>query len=330
MKRVLATWMIALPLAALCAVSVAAEVKTREKTQVKFEGMLGRMINMFGGKSAKDGIVSATAVKGNRKVTLGDSAGRIVDLGEEKVYDLDMKKREYRVTTFDELRRQMREAQEKAEKDAKEAQKDAPEKGEPAKDGKELDVDFDVKETGQRKALAGYDTRQVIMTITVREKGKSLDDSGGLVMTNDMWLAPQIASMKEVSEFELRYWKQLQGGDAAGVSAEQLAAAMALYPLLKPALDRLRQESGKLAGTPLATTMTFEGVKSKAAMTSDSSQGSSGGGGGFGGMLARKMMKKEDPKQRATIFTTQHEVLEIATSVAAADLAIPAGFKEKN
>ncbi|HXG55824.1 MAG TPA: hypothetical protein VNJ03_10635 [Vicinamibacterales bacterium] len=133
--------------------------------------------------------------------------------------------------------------------------------------------------------------------------------------------------MKEVSDFELRYWKQLQGGDAAGVSAEQMAAAMALYPLLKPALDRLRQESGKLSGTPLATMMTFEGVKSRAAMTSDSSQGSSGSG--LGGMLARKMMKK-DPKQRATIFTTQHEVLEIATNVAASDLAIPEGFKAKN
>ncbi len=113
-----------------------------------------------------------------------------------------------------------------------------------------------------------------------------------------------------------------------GVSAEQMAAAMALYPMLKPALDRLRQESGKLSGTPLATMMTFEGVKSRAAMSSDSSQGS--GGSGLGGMLARKMMKKEDPKQRATIFTTQHEVLEIATNVAASDLAIPEGFKAKN
>jgi len=330
MKRSLTTWLLALPLSALCAVSVAADVKTREKTQVKFEGMLGRMINMFGGKGAKDGVVSATTVKGNRKAMLGDSSGRIVDLGEEKVYDLDMKKREYQVTTFDEIRGKMREAQEKAEKDAREARKEEPkgERTDPQEPRKELDVDFDVKETGQKKALVGYDTRQVIMTITVREKGKTLDDGGGLVMTSDMWMAPQIQSMKEVAEFELRYWKQLQGADAVGVSAEQMAAAMALYPMLKPALDRLRQESGKLSGTPLATMMTFEGVRSKAAMASDSSQ-SSGGGSGLGGMLARKMMKKEDPKQRSTIFTTQHEVLEVSTSVGAADLAIPEGYKEK-
>ena len=49
------------------------------------------------------------------------------------------------------------------------------------------------------------------MTITVREKGKTLEDSGGLVMTADMWLGPQIPAMKEIAEFEMRYWKQLQG-----------------------------------------------------------------------------------------------------------------------
>ena len=332
MKRSLTTGLIALPLAAVLVVSLGAEVKTREKTQVKFEGMLGRMVNMFGGKGAREGIISSTAVKTQRRATFGDSVGQIVDLSEEKIYDLDMKKKEYRVMTFEQVRQQIREAREKAEKEAAEAQKEAkeqkPEKTEQAEPAKQLDVDFDVKETGQKKQLIGYDTREVVMTITVREKGKTLDESGGLVMTSDMWLAPQIPAMKEAGEFELRYWKQLQGGDAAGVSAEQMAAAIAMYPMLKPAMDRMKQESGKLSGTPLMTVMTFEAVQSTEAMKNASSQGSSSGGG-LGGMLARKMIKKEDPKQRATIFTSQHEVLEVATSVAPADLEIPAGFKEK-
>jgi hypothetical protein len=147
-------------------------------------------------------------------------------------------------------------------------------------------------------------------------------------MTSDMWMGPQIPAMREAVDFEMRYWKQLQGGETAGVSPEQMAAAMAMYPMLKPAMDRMKQESGKLSGTPLLTVMTFEAVKSQEAMKADNSQ-SSGGGGGLSGMLARKMMKKEDPKPRVTIFTTQHEMLEISTTVAPADLEIPAGFKEK-
>jgi hypothetical protein len=45
-------------------------------------------------------------------------------------------------------------------------------------------------------------------------------------------------------------------------------------------------------------------------------------------MLARRMMKK-DSKPRNTVFTINHETLEVTPSVAASELEIPAGFKEK-
>ena len=87
-----------------------------------------------------------------------------------------------------------------------------------------------------------------------------------------------------------------------------------MYPMIKPAMDRLNQEKVSLKGTPLATTMTFEGVKSKAQVEE---QSKSSGGGGLSGMLARKMAKKDD-RPRATIFTMSSETLEIATAVARA------------
>ena len=157
----------------------------------------------------------------------------------------------------------MREAREKAEKDAAQQQgkEEKPqEKGQPEKQYK---VDFSVKDTGQKKQLAGYDTHEVIMTVTVREKGKTLEDGGGLVMNVDSWLGPHIPAMKEAAEFDLKYWKQLQGPDAMGMSAEQMATVMAMYPAIKQAAERLQKESPKLQGTPLATTTTVEGVKSK-------------------------------------------------------------------
>jgi len=322
MKRLWIACAVALPLLAL-AVPAQAEVKTVGKAQVKFEGMLGRMMGLFGGKAAKEGVVSTTAVKGNRKATINESNGQIVDLSEEKVYEIDFKKKTYEVTTFDELRRRMREAQERAQKDAEKEQG----KTESQQPQKELEVDFDVKETGQKKQLAGYDAREVIITVTVREKGTTLEDGGGLVMTSDSWLGPQVPALKEVGEFDARYWKQLQGPEASGMSAEQMAAALALYPMMKPAMERLQKESGKLQGTPLATTTTFEGVKSKAQMASAAESGGSGGGG-IGGMLARKI-KKDAPKQRSTFVTIAHETQQISTSVAPADIEIPAGFKEK-
>jgi hypothetical protein len=330
MKRVLLTCVLTLPIVALTAGPALAEVKTREKTQVKFEGLLGGAMRLFGGKAAKEGIVSTTAVKGNRKVTMNDTSGQIVDLSEEKIYDIDVKGKSYTVKTFAEVRDAMRKAREDAQKEAKKAQ-GKEEKPEPAqKPEKELEVDFDMKETGQKKSIAGYNAREVIMTVTVREKGKTLEDSGGLVMTSNSWLGPDIPALKELAEFDMRYWKQLQGSEALGVSPEQMAMALAQFPMIKNASERLQKEGTKLKGTPLATTTTFESVKSKDQMAQSSQTSSSGGGSGLGGLLAKKMMKKEgDAKPRSTIFTTDHEVQEVATSVSSPDLDIPAGFKEK-
>ena len=330
MKRLLICCSVALSLVAVGAGTAQAEVKTRNKSQVKFEGMLGRMMGMFAGKAVREGIVSTSAVKGDRMVTLNDSTGRIVDLAEEKVYELDLKKKSYTVVTFAELRQQLKEAQEKAQRDAEKAAKEEAgrekeKEKEADKKAPEMDVEFDVKETGERKAIAGYDAREVVMTITVHEKGRTIEDRGGLIVTSDMWLGPEIPAMRELAEFQLRYWKAI-APEAPGMSPEQLAAVVAMYPLVKQAMDRLNREQVNMKGTPLLTVTTFDAVKSPDQMTKESESSS---GGGLSGMLARKMMKKDkDEKPRVTIFTINGETLEIATSVSAGDLEIPAGFKQ--
>lgn len=330
MKRSLITCAIAVPMAALLCSPVAADVRTREKTLIKFEGMLGRVVGLFGGKAAKEGIVSTTTVKGDRKATMNESNGQIIDISEEKIYDVDLKRKEYKVTTFEEMRRRLQEAQEQAVKDAaRQEGREEEEKQDPKQPTKEWEVDFDAKETGQKKQFAGHDARQVIMTVTLREKGVPLEESGGIVMTSDTWLGPELPALKELSDFDTRYYKKLYGEEAFGLAAEQMAMVMAMYPMFKEASERLKQEGNKLQGTPLATTTTFEAVKSKAQLAQPSGQESGGASGGLGGMLARRIKKKEEPTARTTIFTTQHEFQDVATSVDAAAVSIPEGFKEK-
>jgi hypothetical protein len=327
----------------LCLVLVAArhlgaDVKADEKGLVKFEGTLGRVVNLFGGKAAREGVKSTVAVKGDRKATLNETGGQIIDLNEEKIYELDIRRKTYKVTTFVELRRRMEEAQRKAEEDARK-QQTSEKPSEPARDPnqKELEVDFDVKETGEKKAINGFDTRQFIMTLTLREKGTTLEAGGGMVLTTDTWLAPTIAAMKEIVQFDVRYAQKLQGPMVAGASAEEMAAALAMYPGLKAALGRMRSESATMDGTPVLTTLTVESVRSAEQMAAEQKQGDeskspgSGTVGGLLGGLARRAAKKGEaagPKARATFMTTTNEVLSVATTVAATDVAVPAGFKE--
>jgi hypothetical protein len=320
----------------LSSYSIRADVRTDEKSKVEFAGMLGRMFNMFGGKAAREGTASTVAVKGNRKATMNDSAGQIIDLDEEKVYDLDLKKKSYKVVTFAEMRRQIEEARKKAEEEARK-ERPAEEKAKPADPNeKQVEVDFDIKNTGEKKTINGFDTHQAVMTITVREKGKTLEQSGGLVMTSDMWLAPKIAAMREIAEFDIKYAQKLYGPMVAGITASQMAAVSAMYPMMKDAMAKMAAEGSKLDGTAIQTTVTMDAVKSAEQLAEETKEEAkpSGGGGGIsgrlGGMLAKKIgPKKEEPgKTRSTFMTMNTEVLKVATDVAAADVALPAGFKE--
>ena len=313
-----------------------ADVKTDERGLVKFEGTLGRVVGFFGGKAAREGVMTTVAVKGDRKVSTSDQNGQIVDLAEEKVYNLDMRRKTYTVMTFAEIRQRMEEARKKAEADAaKAAASEKPADAPPNQQGKEIEVDFSVKETGQKKATNGFDTRQAIMTIVFREKGRTLEQSGGLVVTSDIWLAPRIAAMSEIADFELRYARALQGPMVTGASAEEMAAALAMYPMLREGLARMRDEAVKLEGTAILTTTTIESVKSeeqlaaeKKAGEADSRPSASGGVGGLVGGLARRAARRDEPKPRATFMTMTNEVVKVTTDVTAADVGVPAGFKE--
>ncbi|HKY21230.1 MAG TPA: hypothetical protein VJM31_08430 [Vicinamibacterales bacterium] len=318
-----------------------AEVKKEERNQVSFSGMLGRMFNFFGGKSAKEGVVSTVAVSGDRKMmTTGDTAGQIVDLREEKIYDLDLRRKTYKVTTFEEVRRQLREAEQKARESAARQPK---EEQAPPNQGKELEIDFDVKNTGQTKTINGFDTRQVLATITVREKGKKLEDSGGIVMTVDTWLTKAV-SLKEIADFERRYFEKL-AGPVSAVDAQQMATAMAMFPGLKEAFARLSRED--FGGTSIQSTTRIDSVKSAEQMKQQSSGASSSGsdssnpasiGGAIGGFMRRRQQQKEQETTaggkanpaRSTFMTINNEVLKIATNVTSADVAMPVGFKERN
>jgi hypothetical protein len=349
---------------ALGSASLIADVRTQDRTLVRFEGGLGKVVNFFGGKAMKEGVTTTVALKGDRKARFGDSEGTIVDLGEEKIYTLDMKKKTYSVMTFADMRRHIEEARQKAEEEARkaraeEAKSSEKKTAEPKTDEKppEVEIDFNVKETGAHKTVNGFDTREVVMTMTVREKGKTLDESGGLTMTSDMWIAPTVAAMKELMEFDLRYAKQMQLQETFGASVEQMQAAIAAHPMLKQGIARMSEESKKMEGTTILTVVSVEAVPSAAQRaeaekpkTDDTKTTSStpttvaGGVGGlisgFGRRMAQKKADKADsesgaanaagaPKSPGTFMTTTNERLSISTSVAASDVAIPAGFREE-
>lgn len=314
----------ALVTVAMLAPAVHADVKTREKTLVKLEGMLGRIAGMAGGNAAKDGLTSSVAVKGQRMATFNDLTGQIVDLSEEKVYGIDFKKKEYRVTTFAELREQMK----KARADAEKAVKDMPteDRSQVEQATKDVEVTFDVKATGETKTIAGYPAKQFVITVTAHEKGKTLDEGGGMVLTNDVWVGPRIAALNEVAQFNMKFFTAVYGDSLASMG-QQFASMAAMYPSLQNVMKTMGEQMKKLDGTPLMSVQKTETVKSAAAMAQAPAAPASGGG--LSGALARRVMGNKKPEQRSLLYTSTSETLSIDSTSSDADVAIPAGFKEK-
>ena len=321
---------------------LSADIRTDQKVKFQLGGAIGKLVNMFS-RGAREGSTSVVAVKGNRKATMSEATGQIIDLSEEKVYDLDMKKKTYKVTTFAQIRKQMEDAKREAEKNAREqAREDRGGGGDnkPAEkdpNAKEVEVDFDVKNTGVTKSINGFNTRQSVVTITVREKGKTLDQGGGMVMVTDLWLTPNAPSTKELIDFEMKYAEKIYGPMVMGASAQDMAMAMAMYPHIKPALDKMKAEGGKLDGTAILTEMRMEAVPPGAANTTAAAPApAEPARKGLGGMLGglKKMaeaQKAPDPNakpQRAMILSTTIEMLKLTTDVDAATVALPAGFRE--
>jgi hypothetical protein len=310
----------------IVAPAVHADVRTRERTVVKFEGFLGGVMNRAMGGA--DGITSTVALKGNRMARLSDTSGQIVDLDEGRVYSLDMRRKEYTVMTFEQMRQQMAQAREQL---AKQSQQMTPEQKQALDQAAaEMQYDVDVRETGQRRPVAGHDAREVVLTIAMHQQGKTVEESGGIVLTSSIWLAPRVPEMDEMREFTIRMYKAMFASEFSGIDAQQLNALGVMLPGIGQLSERMAVEARTLQGTPLSSTMTFETVRS-AAQIQAASANEPPPSGGIGGALAARLMRGRGgpPQQRTVTATISNDTLSIAPAAGDADVAMPPGFKEK-
>ena len=58
----------------------------------------------------------------------------------------------------------------------------------------------------------------------------------------------------------MSYAQKLYGPMVVGASAQDMAMAMAMYPQIKPALDKMRAEGTKIEGTAILTDIKMEAV----------------------------------------------------------------------
>jgi hypothetical protein len=336
-----------------------------ERSTFELAGALGSIARMVGAGSS-EGEVTTIAVKGDRKRSTSGDTGEIIDLAEGKLYAYDMKRGGYRVSSFEELRQ----AAAKARRDAAAEREQAPRSGgrEPSADERDaerqlsealeqIEIDVELKSTGRTRTINGFETRQVLMTVAAHAKGTTLEQDGGIALRSDMWLAPKVAALKEVTDFDQRHARRLASslyGGASTKDASAMEAAVAMHPMLKDVLVRMKAEGAKVDGSPILTTVTVDLVPSaeqKAKMAAEAEQQSrrssersrpelgKGLGGLLGGIAKQAVHKKVEEKveaklerasadaQSPTLVKITTEVLRVSTTVGPLDVALPAGLR---
>ncbi|MGA7614233.1 MAG: hypothetical protein WBX15_03540 [Thermoanaerobaculia bacterium] len=332
--RIARSFITAVIVVALAAPAAFAGATVGQHTKFGFGGTIGRMVNLFGGKAAKEGVDSISVVNGDRRNHIVGESGELVDLKEEKIYRINYARKTYTVTTFDELRKQWEDAQKQAEKESGNAEEEKPQEK-----GPEYTVDVDVKETGKKEVINGFHTHQVIVTTTVREKGKTLEQAGGGVLTSDLWIGPHVSEMKELQSFEQRYASKLYGQMVSGMDMQALARVFASAPQFSEAMKKFQEKEGALDGTPIRTTLTFESVadpRAKKENGEDESAGPSAAAARMiGGFLSRHRGSKNEESEaksenpnRSMVFTSTNVLTSAEGSADRSKLEIPAGFRQ--
>ena len=190
---------------------------------------------------------------------------------------------------------------------------------------KQLEFDVEVKKTGQRRQIAGYDAEESVIVVTMHGKGQKLEESGGAVLTSNVLLGPKIAALDEMAAFSMKFFKQVFGTTFVGLDPRTTMSAGGLLPGFAPLMERLGQEQHQ---AHRHTAGDDDRARNREERGSDETVGAQQSGGGLGGILAGKLLKGAS-QQRTKAFTSTNERISIGTSVSDADLAIPAGFKEK-
>jgi len=202
-----------------------------------------------GGGALKEPQISTVAVKGNRMVRRSKRDGEIIDLDKRTITTINFEKRTYSEITFE----QMKQAMEQASASASQQQQQ-----QPAGQKVNLDVDADIKNTGQTKTINGLEAHQVILTMSMGATDPQSGQAGAMKMNSEMWLVKEIPGAGEMREFYMRMAKELDWAPTG-------MGGMMNRPDISRAMAKMAAEGEKMDGTPVQQVMRMSMTASGAA-----------------------------------------------------------------
>jgi cell pole-organizing protein PopZ len=342
----------------LLATSSFADFRYEETTKITGGAIVGMM--KFAGafsrdaKQAMEPVTSTVLVKGNRMARINPSSTEIIDLDKETITRIDHQNKTYTVMTFEQMKQQMQEAQQRARQEARQQPPSEQQPSQPP----QLTFKATVKNTGVSKSVAGLDASEEILAMTLEGTDQKTGQNGGMAITNDMWMAPEIPGYEEVREFNRRL-----AAKVGMMFADAFKPLMAnMQPGSGEAMGEMAKEMSKLKGIPVQQIMRMgatangqplpaaseaplpqshgpsagEVAQQGAASAITSKLGRFGGFGGFGGRRHKGGDSEPSSQSQANADKAQSVLLESSTELTSfssaplddARFSVPAGYTQ--
>jgi hypothetical protein len=341
-------------LATLALGAAHADVTLKERIAVEGQGLMA-MANLSG--------TSTTAISGRRARTESDmqmesrlvrmfahGAGQsteIVRLDEDKVFEIDPKKRTYKEESLATRRARLQQAAEQARQ---QQEKQPAPTGIDESDCEWSEPTADVKRTGARAVIAGFDAEQVSVVAKQSCKSRKTGAVCDVALLLDEWIAPGFTMSDEVTQYRMAYAQQM-GLPGGGRDVTERAEAM--FGRYRGAWQQIAEKMKDVKGYPVKTSFSLGlggaqcqngGGGSSSQTSSDSGSRTSENPAALASQIAGSLFKRKKPAPAPETASTpsaaagsglyvplsiSSELLAVSKDSLPADtFEVPAGFKK--
>jgi hypothetical protein len=283
----------------------------------------------------------------------GPSA-EIVLLDQDKLYHVNLNKKEYTETTFEQMRAQMQKASEQMSSNEQRQQPSAVDQSK----CKWLQAKVSVNKTGEKAQFAGFDSERVTITASQPCQDTESGSICEVALILDEWIAPGFAENTEVRKFYSAYAAKL-GFDPSN-SDDMAQRAKLMFSQYKGIWSEVASKMQNVKGYPVRSGFTLavggaqckdpnaqqaQAGQAQSAQTDDGPGGLAGAvAGKLGGFFHKNKSDADAPAAQPTpavtpvavpegdvaLMTVSSQLTSVSTNAASADaFTVPAGFKKQ-
>ncbi len=277
----------------------------------------------------------------------------IILLDQDKLYHVNINKKEYTEESFEQMHAQMQKATEQMNSSG--AQRSQPSAIDQSK-CEWLPAKASVNKSGERAQYAGYDSQRVTITASQPCKDKETGSICEITLVMDEWISPDMVVAPEAKKFYAAYASKIGMDPSSMQDASQRAKLF--FSQYKGAWSEVESKMQGVKGYPVKSSFTLamggdqckdsNSPQTQSSPPDDSPAGPSGLAGAMagklGGLFGRKSSTDAPPASAApapssapvplppgdvALMTINSQLISVSTASVGADaFAVPAGFKK--